>query len=282
MKTCGIYVIRNIVNDKRIIGSSNHIEVRWRNYKSQLNKGIQHNPHLQSAWNKYGSSNFEFIILEKCSEELLLIKEDLWMDYYKSRNKRCGYNLKTAERQTPSEETRRKMSEAKRGYIPWNKGKTNIYSEEIRRKIGDASRGRKLSKETKRKISESNKGRIFSEEAKRKISEANRGNQNMMGHKHSEEAKRKISEANRGRKFSEEHRRKISEANKGKVRSEETKRKISVTSKGRKHSEETKVKISNANKGRKCFLGHKHSEETKRKISESCKKSKNKKDTIGV
>jgi len=55
-----------------------------------------------------------------------------------------------------------------------------------------------------------------------------------------------------------------------------------VTSKGRKHSEETKVKISNANKGRKCFLGHKHSEETKRKISESCKKSKNKKDTIGV
>ena len=259
MKTCGIYVIRNIVNDKRIIGSSNHIEVRWRNYKSQLNKGIQHNPHLQSAWNKYGSSNFEFIILEKCSEELLLIKEDLWMDYYKSRNKRCGYNLKTAERQTPSEETRRKMSEAKRGYIPWNKGKTNIYSEEIRRKIGDASRGRKLSKETKRKISESNKGRIFSEEAKRKISEANRG-----------------------RKFSEEHRRKISEANKGKVRSEETKRKISVTSKGRKHSEETKVKISNANKGRKCFLGHKHSEETKRKISESCKKSKNKKDTIGV
>jgi hypothetical protein len=52
-----------------------------------------------------------------------------------------------------SEETRRKMSEAKKGtYIPWNKGK----------KTGDlcSRKGFKFSEESKKKMSESMKGRI--------------------------------------------------------------------------------------------------------------------------
>lgn len=51
--------------------------------------------------------------------------------------------------------TRRRMSRAKKGCTPWNKGKTNIYSEETLRRNREAHVGRKLSAEWKRKISKS-------------------------------------------------------------------------------------------------------------------------------
>jgi len=53
-----------------------------------------------------------------------------------------------------------------------------ICSEETRRKMSVARKGRKLpprSEETRRRISEANKGRIFSEEHKRKLLEAKKG-----------------------------------------------------------------------------------------------------------
>jgi len=53
-----------------------------------------------------------------------------------------------------------------KGRIPWNKGKTNIYSEETKQKMSEHKKGKpsnrkgvKLNEETKQKISESNKGR---------------------------------------------------------------------------------------------------------------------------
>lgn len=60
----------------------------------------------------------------------------------------------------PSEETRKKMSEALKGHKAWNKGKKGLVS---------------LSEESKRKISESRKGMKFSEEHKRKLSELHKG-----------------------------------------------------------------------------------------------------------
>ena len=63
-----------------------------------------------------------------------------------------------------SEETRRKMSEAKKNP-----------SEETRKKIGKASKGRTHSQETKKKMSEAHKGKTISEETKRKMSEVQKG-----------------------------------------------------------------------------------------------------------
>lgn len=51
-----------------------------------------------------------------------------------------------------SKETRKKMSEANKGRAPWNKGKTNVYSKEIKEKISNSLKGKKHSKETKRKM----------------------------------------------------------------------------------------------------------------------------------
>jgi hypothetical protein len=90
----------------------------------------------------------------------------------------------------PSEESRRKMSEA-------NKGKNN------------PNYGKSLSEETKRKMSEANKGKnnpnygkSLSEETRRKLSEANKGKNNPnYGKTRSEETRRKISEARKGKKW---------------------------------------------------------------------------------
>ena len=70
-----------------------------------------------------------------------------------------------------NEETRRKISEAQKGKIPWNKGKP--HSEETRRKLSKVQIGRIHSEETKQKMSEITKN--SSEETRRKISEAQKG-----------------------------------------------------------------------------------------------------------
>jgi NUMOD3 motif len=83
-----------------------------------------------------------------------------------------------------SEETKRKMSEVHKNP-----------SEETRRKKRDARKGKTLSDETKRKMSEAHKGKTHSEQSKRKVSEANKGKTQ------SEQTKRKRSVNIKGRKW---------------------------------------------------------------------------------
>jgi len=109
----------------------------------------------------------------------------------------------------PSDETRRKLSEA-------GKGKT--LSEEHRRKLSEASKGEK----------NHNYGKPKSEETRRKLSEAKKGKTA------SEESRKKMSESGKVKIFSEEHRRNLSQWQIGKTLSEETRRKISEAAKGRK------------------------------------------------
>jgi hypothetical protein len=59
-----------------------------------------------------------------------------------------------------SEETKRKMSESRKGKPPWNKGKTGIYSEESLEKIKSARASQKITEEHRRKLSESQKDNV--------------------------------------------------------------------------------------------------------------------------
>ena len=109
---------------------------------------------------------------------------------------------------------------------------TSNPSDETRKKMSEAKKGRTVSEETRRKIGEGQKDKIVSEETKRKMSEASKGNTAWLGKTHSEETRKKLSELNKGHTVSEETRKKLSEANKDP--SEETKRKIGKAHKGTK------------------------------------------------
>lgn len=90
----GVYKIVNAVNGKVYIGSAG-VSLRRRNneHYCTLRKGQHTNNHLQNSWNKYGENAFEFIILERCSPELCLIREQFWIDFYDSANEFKGYNI---------------------------------------------------------------------------------------------------------------------------------------------------------------------------------------------
>ena len=114
----GIYSITCKVNNKVYIGSSINIVKRWREHLSLLRSGKHPNQYLQHTFTKYGEESFSFSIVVGCEPEMLLIEEEKQIKIYNSFND--GFNLV----ETPTtnmlgyehtEETKRKMSDAKKG-----------------------------------------------------------------------------------------------------------------------------------------------------------------------
>jgi len=158
----------------------------------------------------------------------------------------------------------------KKGNIPWNKGKTGIYSEETRRKIGLAGKGRipwmkgkhqtaeAIEKQrkswmktfisnpkTRQKMSESHKGQIPTNlEQLRRLS---------IGHKVSEETRRKISQSKKGWHPSKEAIEKNRLAHLGKPAWNKGIKMPEISGErhpmfGKTHSEESKLKMSASHK----------------------------------
>jgi len=80
----GIYLIKNILDEKVYIGSS--VNLKGRRYKHfwMLEKGIHDNPHLQNSYNKFGKENFKFEILENCECNILVERENYYIDKFNS------------------------------------------------------------------------------------------------------------------------------------------------------------------------------------------------------
>lgn len=169
-----VYCHTNKINGKRYIGiTSQELNQRFRN-----GKGYKSSPHFDHAIQKYGWDNFEHEILfsgltesDAKEKEIELIKK------YHTTNSLFGYNI------TPGGE----------GYSgkdnPWY-GKH--HSEESKRKMSEARKGIPKTDEWKRKISESNKGKIVSNDTKVKMSKnhanVSGSNNPMYGRKLSTEA----------------------------------------------------------------------------------------------
>lgn len=115
---------------------------------------------------------------------------------------------------------------AVKGNIPWNKGKRDIYSDETRKKMSESRKGRKASDETKRRMSEAGKGvpqpegfgeklrimftgRTYTEETHRRMSEAGKKRAAP-----SDEARKRMSLASKGKCKSLEHSANIQKAQK--------------------------------------------------------------------
>jgi group I intron endonuclease len=90
-KNCGIYFIRNKINNKIYVGSSKNLYNREKEHFSDLRKGKHHNIYLQRAYNKYGEKNFVFEVIETCKEDERLDIEQQYIDKFISSNN-C-YNI---------------------------------------------------------------------------------------------------------------------------------------------------------------------------------------------
>lgn len=115
---CGIYCIRNIVNNKVYIGKAKCIYRRIKDHITRLNtRNIDENRHLINSWHKYGKENFEYFVLEYLdfNNEILSDREIYWMNKFKSLNRDFGYNLRedSCTGLIVSRETRDKMRESR-------------------------------------------------------------------------------------------------------------------------------------------------------------------------
>lgn len=118
-RKCGVYQIRNIINEKRYIGSSRWVENRWNNHRTMLSKGTHHKSkttgrvsHLQNAWNRYGEKSFVFEIIEECEIEQLNARETYWFLQVPKEERYNGTDVGiTTIGYKHSEETKRILSE---------------------------------------------------------------------------------------------------------------------------------------------------------------------------
>jgi group I intron endonuclease len=127
----GVYQIRNLINGKRYIGSAIDLDQRWRSHLSLLKRHKHHSIKLQRAWTKHGIKRFVFEVLEECSAEYCVGREQHYLDTLlfasagDSRFDKLGYNICRVAESTmgrkASKETRLKLSQSHIGLFEGNK-----------------------------------------------------------------------------------------------------------------------------------------------------------------
>ena len=148
------------------------IKKRWEN-----GCGYKKCPAIHKAIKKYGWDNFQKEILyENLSESEAKEFEISLIKYFKSNNKKYGYNLTEGGDGTRG----RKLSE------------------EAKQRIREMNSGKRLTEEQKEHLRQINLGKRHSEETKKKMSKTRMGNKYCLGVKHTEEWKRQMSERMRG------------------------------------------------------------------------------------
>ena len=68
----GIYIIKNTINGKFYIGSAVNIKTRWSQHRHQLKHNKHGNRYLQRSWNKHGTENFVFEVLEYVKDNSII------------------------------------------------------------------------------------------------------------------------------------------------------------------------------------------------------------------
>lgn len=87
-----IYQIKNNINNKVYIGSTNNFKRRKNTHIYKLENNQHDNYHLQNSWNKYGCSNFEFSIICECDDLNQFRVEQEYIDKYICDWDKC-YNI---------------------------------------------------------------------------------------------------------------------------------------------------------------------------------------------
>jgi len=202
-QSSGIYLITCIANGRKYVGSALNLRNRRKNHHYYFRHQKHQNQHLQRAYNKYGRDSLEFSVLEECPTELLLEREQSWIDTLKPEfNMRLVAGSCRGMKHSP--ETRARQSAALKG----KPGHTQ--SPETRAKISAKLKGRKLPPEQVAKIVVANTGKKRSDETRARIGVASKGRAV------SPETRAKLSAVHKGKPFSPEHCANISAAKRAK------------------------------------------------------------------
>lgn len=185
-----IYLITNLVNDKKYVGKSNNTKQRWNDHRKIALGGKAKYPTeffaIHAALNKYGLDNFKFEIIEEFeNEDDSYQAETKWISYYNCNKTKNGYNCNMGGKGgvVPNEETIQKL------IVAQNKPERIKQKSELMKKrhqddpgflgrinMGNQyTKGRKLPKEEKDNLSNILVGRPKSEITKQKMSEAQTG-----------------------------------------------------------------------------------------------------------
>lgn len=208
----GVYAIIHRPSGRAYVGSSSDVIRRWQVHVGSLNKGRHHSAALLDAWLVSGPIAFSFCLLERCQQDRLVSREQLWLDSFPvpfntssraaspSLDPVVATKIGAANRgkvrrpatevermairdrllgHPTSAKTRAKISAALLGRkCPWMAGDANpTRRAEVREKMRQAALGHSVSTEARAKISAALRGRpghSISEAAKRVIGESNR------------------------------------------------------------------------------------------------------------
>ena len=176
------YIYKIIHKDsKRVyIGqTSKTIEERWLKHLED-SKYIQ-NSHLYNAFRKYGIEAFSIEEVEQVDVDQLDRREMHWISFYEATEANTGFNIAEGGNKPPSRKGTTHSDEAKEKNRQAHLGKKlGTPSEETRRRISEAKKGMVFSEEHKKALSEAWKTRPpVSDETKRKRSKALRGKANI-------------------------------------------------------------------------------------------------------
>lgn len=177
----GIYMIENLVNNKKYIGKTIDYKHRVYLHKHDLKSNNHVNRHLQNAWNKYGYENFKFsLILDITNwskdKDRLEIDEHLnnlekeFIEMYKSSNAAFGYNMSEGGDGATLFGERNPTYGKKRSKETRTKISNTIIKNKSHSGENNGRYGKPVSIETRAKISKSNSGRVQSESERAKRS----------------------------------------------------------------------------------------------------------------
>jgi group I intron endonuclease len=193
-RASGIYKITCLLSEKVYVGSAVDMKSRKNIHLHHLRNSKHHSKHLQRAFHKHGELNFKFSVLELVESKGDLIKrEQYYIDLLKSFDSKCGFNTnpiagsrlgaklskeakdkigksKIGRKMSPesirkniesrawyshSDETRKKMSSAKKGIVFTQQHRENIRLNNGATGKPAHNRGVSITEETRLKIKES-------------------------------------------------------------------------------------------------------------------------------
>ena len=177
LKIGRVYIITNLINDKKYVGiTTRTIEERFKEHIRSSNNE-KYSFLINKSIKKYGKENFKIELVKELysiTEKELLFVESFYINKYDTLvDGRCGYNLLKYDsgHLIFSNDVRKRMSESHKGEKNYNFGKCYTKEEKIKQSLSHVGKqigkdnpffGKTHTKETKELISSIHKGKSTS------------------------------------------------------------------------------------------------------------------------